>query len=71
MKQFDPISLLEKSESLGLGEHLRGSEIAYHLQAIEALLTNSQTVTKAATGYIQETDIDITIRLLREKYGKK
>lgn len=71
MKQFDPVSLLEKSESLGLGEHLRGSEIAYHFEAIEALLTNRQTVTKSATGDIQETDIDITVRMLQDKYGKK
>lgn len=71
MKTTDPYQLLLKAESLGLGEHLRGSEIAYHLEAIEAILANSQTVTKAATQYVQETDVDITVRMLKEKYGVK
>ena len=68
MKPFNPIQLLLKSESLGLGEHLKGSEIAYHLDALETILSNSQTVTKAAQD-VQETDVDITVRMLQEKYG--
>ena len=71
MRTADLYQLLLKAESFGLGDHLRGSEIAYHLETIEALLTNSQTVTKAATGDIQETDIDVTVRMLQDKYGKK
>ncbi|CAN7658873.1 hypothetical protein [Pseudomonas umsongensis] len=70
MKTTDPYQLLLKAESLGLGEHLRGSEIAYHLEAIEALLANSQTVTKS-TKDMQETDVDITVRMLQEKYRVK
>lgn len=71
MKPFDPIQLMLKAESLGLGEHLRGSEIAYHLEAIQSLLTKEQTVAKAVTQDAQETDVDITVRILQEKYGKK
>lgn len=71
MKPFDPIQLMLKAESLGLGEHLRGSEIAYHLEAIEALLANSETATAAATQDVQESDVDITVRMLQEKYGAK
>lgn len=71
MKTTDPYQLLLKAEALGLGEHLRGSEIAYHLEAIGAILANSQIVTKSATQYVQETDLDITVRMLQEKYGVK
>lgn len=72
MKTNDPYQLLLKAESLGLGEHLRGCEIAYHLEAIEVLLANSKPVTKAVTQSQQEeTDVDITVRILQEKYGKK
>ncbi|MND77307.1 hypothetical protein D3C80_689820 [compost metagenome] len=71
MKPFDPIQLMLKAEFLGLSEHLRGSEILYHLEAIEALLANSKPVTKAAMQDSQETDIEITVRLLQEKYGVK
>lgn len=71
MKTTDPYQLLLKAESLGLGEHLRGSEIAFHLEAIEAILSNSKPVTKSAKQDIQETDVDITVRMLQEKYGVK
>ncbi|MNJ21179.1 hypothetical protein D3C77_155250 [compost metagenome] len=67
MKPFDPIQLMLKAESLGLGEHLRASEIAYYLEAIEALLANSEPVTQD----VQQTNVDITVRMLQEKYDAK
>lgn len=73
MRKSDLYGLQLRAEALGLGDNLRGSEIAFHFEAIESLLAKKQKVLKAATPALDpvvETDVDITIRILQEKYGK-
>ncbi|EKT4466787.1 hypothetical protein QEL93_002189 [Pseudomonas putida] len=73
MKPFDPYDILLKAESLGLGDHLRGSEIVYHLEALEALIAKEKVeVNKALTAaqsiYALDNGVDITCKILMEKY---
>ncbi|NWE72010.1 hypothetical protein HX857_25215 [Pseudomonas gingeri] len=73
MQTTDLYELQRKAEALGLGDNLRGSEIVFHLEAVKSLLAKEQKILKAATSTIDptvESGVDITVRILQEKYGK-
>lgn len=72
MQTIDPYDILLKAQALGLSDNLRGSEIVFHLEALQSLLAKEQLIMKATQTATSTDDsgVEITTRILQLKYGK-
>jgi len=72
MQTIDPYDILLKAQTLGLSDNLRGSEIVFHLEALQSLLAKEQLIMKATQTATSTDDsgVEITTRILQLKYGK-